>query len=72
VHNGHILNYIGEKMNQIYTKKFKVLRIKTVREICFVQAMDYEHAMRLGEEEPQNWEDRNDTDYEIIAALEEE
>jgi len=41
-------------MNQKLPKKYKVLRRKTVREICFVQAVDYEHAMRLGEEETQN------------------
>jgi len=56
-------------MNQKLPKKYKVLRRKTVREICFVQAVDYEHAMRLGEEETQNWEDSNDTDYEIWAAV---
>jgi|TARA_R110002124_G_scaffold98054_1_gene243330 hypothetical protein len=49
-------------------EKFKVIRRKIVFEECFVQAVDYVHAERLGEEEQQNWQ-KYDTEYEIIAAI---
>ena len=55
-------------MNQKLPKKYKVLRRKIVFEKCFVQAMNWEHAERLGEEEQQNWQEY-DTEYEIIAAV---
>ena len=46
------------------TKEFRLIRKKTLREECYVMAMDWEHAERLGHEEKQEWEHLND-DYEI-------
>ena len=37
-------------------KEFRLIRKRTIREECYVMAMDWEHAERLGHEEEQEWE----------------
>tara|TARA_R100000995_G_scaffold44707_1_gene21061 strand:- start:996 stop:1166 length:171 start_codon:yes stop_codon:yes gene_type:complete len=37
-------------------KEFRLIRKRVIREECYVKAMDWEHAERLGHEEEQEWE----------------
>ena len=37
-------------------KEFRLIRKRTIKEQCFVMAMDWEHAERLGHEEEQESE----------------
>ena len=37
-------------------KEFRLVRKRVIREECYLMAMDWEHAERLGHEEKQEWE----------------
>jgi hypothetical protein len=37
-------------------KEFRLIRKRVIKEECYLMAMDWEHAERLGHEEKQEWE----------------
>jgi hypothetical protein len=52
----------GNNMKKIFAQEFRLVRRKTIKEECYVMAMDWEHAERLGHEEEQEWEHVNSHD----------
>ena len=51
-------------------KEFRLIRKRVIREECYVMAMDWEHAERLGHEEVQEWEHLDSHDeVEVEASL---
>ena len=54
----------------INPKEFRLIRKRVIREECYVMAMDWEHAERLGHEEVQEWEHLYSHDeVEVEASL---
>jgi hypothetical protein len=50
-----------------HLKEFRLTRVRTIKEECFVMAKDWEHAEQLGHEEEHDWEHVDSRDAIIDA-----